>query len=275
MFVSMNGVTVGRVPWPEFAHLAQRTGYGGVDVNLARAMEEGLDSTRALLKELKLRSSALSLPVEFRKDEAAFRETLARLEPAAHFARDIGSPRMVTWIAASADVPKPELRRLYRERFRAVARVLARAGVRLGLEFLGPLHLRRSRPHEFIWRMDEMLEFARECGPNVGLLLDAWHWHHAGATPEDILKAGRQAIVHVHVADAPDLPPEEIRDSERLLPGEGVINWKGFFGALRRIGYRDAVSPEIFGRLKGKSPEEAARLALEATLDVMRRGGAA
>jgi sugar phosphate isomerase/epimerase len=275
MFVSMNAVTVGRVPWPEFAHLAQRTGYGGVDVNLARAMEEGLDSTRALLKELKLRSSALSLPVEFRKDEAAFRESLARLEPAAHFARGIGSPRMVTWIAASADVPKPELRKLYRERFQAVARVLARAGVRLGLEFLGPLHLRRSRPHEFIWRMDEMLEFARECGPNVGLLLDAWHWHHAGAAAEDILKAGRQAIVHVHVADAPALPPEEIRDNQRLLPGEGVINWKGFFGALRRIGYQDAVSPEIFGRLKDEPPEKAARLALEATLGVMRRGGVA
>ncbi len=275
MYVAMNSVTVGRVPWPEFAHLAHRTGYQGVDVNLARAMEEGLDSTRALLAELKLKPSVVSLPVEFRKDEEAFRQSLEKLAPAAQFARSIGAPRMVTWIEASSDTPKPELRERYRTRFRAIARILARHEVRLGLEFLGPLHLRRSRAHEFIWRMTEMLEFARECGPNVGLLLDSWHWHHAGASVSDILAAGKQAIVHVHVADAPDLPPEQIRDNQRLLPGEGVIDWKGFFGALRKIGYRDAVSPEIFGRLKDTPPEEAARMALEATLKVMRESGVA
>jgi len=275
MFVSMNAVTVGRVPWPEFAHLAHRVGYAGVDVNLGRAMEEGLDSTRALLAELKLRSSALPLPVEFRIDEEVFRETLAKLAPAAHFARGLGSPRMVTWIAASSQVPKQELRDLYLRRFRAIAAILADAGVRLGLEFLGPLHLRRSGPHEFIWRMDEMLGFARQCGSNVGLLLDAWHWHHAGATEGDIVAAGKQAIVHVHVADAPDLAPEQIRDNQRLLPGEGIVDWKGFFGALRKIGYQDAVSPEIFGRLAGQPPEQAARAALEATLQVMRGTGVA
>ena len=30
---------------------------------------------------------------------------------------------------------------------------------------------------------------AKECGPNVGLTLDAWHWYHAGGTVADILAA--------------------------------------------------------------------------------------
>jgi len=275
MYVSLNGVTTGPVPWPEFAHLAQRTGYGGVDVNLGRAMAEGLDSTRALLKELKLKPAVLSFPVDFRKDDAAFRDSFRKLEPAAQFARGIGCPRMVTWILPSADTPKPELRKIYKERFQTCSEILQRSGVRLGLEFVSPLHLRQRSPHEFIWRMDEMLEFARECGPNMGLLLDAWHWRHAGATPQDILAAGSKGIVHVHVADAPDLPPDKIRDNERLLPGEGMVDWSGFFGALKKIGYEDGVSPEIFGRLRGKAPEEAARAALEATLGVMRKAGVA
>jgi len=148
--------------------------------------------------------------------------------------------------------------------------------VRLGLEFVGPLQSRKRAPHEFIWRMDEMLAFARECGPNMGLLLDSWHWHHAGATPADILAAGKPGIVHVHLADAPKLPPEEIRDNERLIPGEGVIDWNGFFGALRKIGYEDGLSPEIFGRgLKDMPVEEAARLALKGSLEVMRKAGVA
>jgi sugar phosphate isomerase/epimerase len=154
--------------------------------------------------------------------------------------------------------------------------VLARSQVRLGLEFLGPLHIRKRFPNEFIWRMDEMLEFAKECGPNIGLLLDSWHWHHAGATPKDILAAGKSRIVHVHLADAPDLPPEKIVDNERLMPGDGVIDWNGFFGALQKIGYEDGLSPEIFGRfLKELTPEEAARRALNGSLAVMKKAGVA
>jgi len=275
MYVCLNGVTVqSRVKWPEFAHLAHRVGYGGVDPDTGRAMSEGADSTRALLKELKLKLSAFDFPVEFRKDDAAFQADLKKLEPVAQFARTIGAPRMLTWILSSTNTPKNEMRKILKDRFSAAAAILARSGVRLGLEFLGPLHIRQAAKYEFIWRMDEMTEFARECGPNVGLLLDSWHWHHAGATPEDIVAAGKDRIVHVHLADAPNLPPEKIRDNERLIPGEGVLNWKGFLGALKQIGYTDGMSPEIFGRgLKEKTPEEAARMALEGALKVMRDSG--
>ncbi|MBM3744748.1 MAG: sugar phosphate isomerase/epimerase [Acidobacteria bacterium] len=275
MYVSLNSATIqGRAPWPEFAHLAARVGYGGVDIVLGKAMGEGVDSTRALLAELKLKPAATGLPVEFRKDEATFQEGLKRLNEAGQFLKAIGCPRMATWIVASSDTPKAELRKLYKDRFTAISQVLRPTGVRVGLEFLGPLHLRSRGPHEFIWRMDEMLEFARECGPNMGLLLDSWHWHHAGATPADILAAGKSGIVHVHLAEAPKLPPEEIRDNERLIPGEGVIDWKGFLGALKKIGYEDGLSPEIFGRgLKDMTAEEAARLALKGSLEVLRQAG--
>ena len=82
--------------------------------------------------------------------------------------------------------------------------------------------------------MNEMLELAKDCGPNVGLLLDVCHWHHSGGTTQDIVTAGRERIVHVHFNDAPNLPPDQIRDNQRLLPGEGVINLTGFLQALQR-----------------------------------------
>ncbi len=275
MYVALNGTLVaGRVPWPEFARLAARLGFPGVDLNLSKCMEEGLDKSRQLLNELKLKPAVSGLPVEFRKDEAAFQADLQKLDAAARFAAALGCPRMGTWIMASSEVPKPELRKLYLERFRACAKVLADSGVRLGFEFLGPLHLRKRFPHEFIWRMNEMLEFAAECGPNAGLLLDSWHWYHAGASAQDIVAAGKARIVHVHVADSPALPPEKILDGERLMPGEGVIDFRAFFGALRKIGYVDGISPEIFGRgLKTMAPEDGARLGLETTSDVMRKAG--
>jgi sugar phosphate isomerase/epimerase len=168
---------------------------------------------------------------------------------------------MATWVLSSSDLPKDENRRLHKRRLSACAAVLKKANVRLGLEFLGPLHIRKAKPHEFIWKMPEMLAFARECGSNVGLLLDSWHWYHAGATLADIAKAGRDAIVHVHFNDSAKLAPEAVKDNERLMPGEGVINCVGFLKALHNIGYVDGASIEVFGRgLKDMPVEEAARL---------------
>ena len=71
------------------------------------------------------------------------------------------------------------------------------------------------------------------------------------------------------------MPPEDVRDNQRLMPGEGVIDLMGFFKALKAIGYEDGVSPEPLGRIpKEMSAEEGARLGLETTLAVMRKAGA-
>ena len=274
MYLSLNSTLTGRVPWPEFARLAARVGFPGVDVMLDAAMKAGAPATSALLDELKLRPAILGFPVEFRKDDATFDKDLARLDDAARFAAGIRCPRMMTWITSSSETPKPELRALFKKRFTAAAAILDRHGVRLGLEFLGPLHIRTRFPHEFIWRMNEMLEFARECGPNVGLALDSWHWYHAGATPDDIVAAGKSRIVHVHFNDSAKLPPEQVLDHERLMPGEGVIDLIAFLHALKTIGYADALSVEVFGRgLKDMKPEDAARLGLETGRRVMQKAG--
>ena len=277
MYISLNSTLVaGRVAWPEFARLAARVGFPGADLALTPAMKEGLEATKSLVGELNLKLPIAGFPVEFRKDDATFRRDLANLNEAAQFLVALGSPRMSTYIMPSSERPKAEQRKTYKERFQAAADILARSHVRLGLEFLGPLHLRKLYPYEFIWRMDEMLEFAKECGPNVGLLLDSWHWHHAGATVKDIVAAGRDNIVEVQVNDSPNLPPEKIVDSERLLPGEGVIDLTGFFRALKEIGYEDGVSPEVFGRgLKDMPPEKGAQMGLESTRTVMRKAGVA
>lgn len=273
MFVSLNGSLTRSMPWPDFARLAARLGYGGVDVNLGAARKEGAPATRALLKELKIKPGIVSLPVRIGvAEDAAFQEDMKGLGEAAAFAAEIGCPRMMTVLPPSSQTPKPEYRKIIKDRVVAIHEVLAASNVRLGLEFLGPLHFRTRNPHEFIWRMDEALEFSKECGPDIGLTLDAWHWHHAGATAADILGAGKSRIVHVHVSDARKQAPEEVRDNQRVMPGEGVIDLVTFFRSLQKIGYSDAVSPEPIGRVPPEMPpEEGARLGLETTRSAMIR----
>lgn len=275
MFVSLNSSLVGnKAPWPEFARLAARVGYGGADLSLGAAMKEGLEPTRDLISSLKLRLAFCSVPVNATRDEDTFRTGMGALPAAAKFAAAVGCPRMVAVISPSSPTPKEELRKTLLERYTAVGKVLADSNIRLGFEFLGPLHFRTRAPHEFIWRMNEMLQFAKECGPNVGLLLDAWHWYHAGATVADIIAAGKSRIVTIHVSDCPKMAPEDVRDNQRVMPGEGVIDLVGFFRALQQIGYEDGVSPEPIGRVPPEmSAEDGAKLGLQTTLAVMRKAG--
>jgi sugar phosphate isomerase/epimerase len=277
MYIALNPTltTGGKLSWPEFARLAAKLGCGGADV-MGSAQADGPEKTLALLNELKIKPAVIGFPVDFRKDDAAFDASFPKLEAASRFAAAIGCPRMQTWILSSTDTPKAELRAIYKRRFQKCAEVMAQHKVRLALEFLGPLHIRTARPYEFIYKMPEMLAFARECGPNVGVLLDSWHWHHSGGKVADILAAGKEGVVTVQVADAPALRPELIKDSERLMPGEGVIDWGAFFGALKKIGYDANVSPEVFGRgLKLMPAEEGARLGVEMTRATMKKAGVA
>jgi sugar phosphate isomerase/epimerase len=275
MYIALSWALVGnQAPWPEFARLAARVGFGGTDVNLGPAMKEGLDRTRDLLAELKLRASFCGFPVNVTGGEEAFRKDMAGLEAAAKFADAIGCNRMSAIMPPSSQTPKEELRKTLMARFSAAAKVLADHNVRLGFEFLGPLEFRTRAPHEFIWRMKETLEFAEECGPNVGLILDAWHWYHAGATVDDIAAAGKSRIVAIHVSDSAKMPPADVRDNRRLLPGEGVIDLVGFFRALQKTGYQDGVSPEPIGRFPADMPAaESAKMGLDSTLAVMRKAG--
>jgi len=70
--------------------------------------------------------------------------------------------------------------------------------------------------------------------------------------------------------------PEDVKDNQRLLPGEGVIDLIGFFQALKQVGYEDGISPEALGRIPADTPpEEGARMGLEASLKIMHKAGVA
>jgi sugar phosphate isomerase/epimerase len=296
MFISLNGAVAPRMgPWPETARLAARLGYGGIDSSLATLKTAGLEASQALYRELNIRPTIVGLPMTgqqaYAADEAAFKALLPQLAEDAAFTAAVGCHDMMLVLSPSSPQPKDERRRLVRDRLAIVGEVLQKSNVRLGLEFLGPLCMRMGScgggragaaapatppapPTPFIWTLPETLVLAKECGPNVGVVLDAWHWHHSGGTVAEILATERSRIVHVHISDARAMPPDEVRDNMRLMPGEGIINLTGFLRALAKIGYDGGVAPEPLGRIPmDMSGEDAAKLAFETTRDVMQKAG--
>jgi sugar phosphate isomerase/epimerase len=302
MFISLPPWAVARnVGWPEQARLAARVGYAGIDWAFGPARAAGVDATRALFAELNIRATIVNLPMQgpLGGDEAAFKAQLPKLAEDAAFCAAIGCRSLQLVLPATTGGPTKEERwKVVRDRLAAISEVLVKHDVRLGLEFLGPLVFRtrvggggRGRgggtpvdpnappppppapPVPFVWTLAEAVKLGTESGPNVGVTLDAWHWYHSGGTVADILATPASRIIHVHVSDARQMPPEEVQDNMRLLPGEGIIDLVGFFKALRQIGYQGGVAPETIGpRIPDDmAPEQSARLALEMTAAVMKK----
>src|SRR5688572_1763171 len=66
MYVSLNGSLVNKpnqsLPWPDFVRLAGKLGYGGVDVSLGAARKDGVEATKALLADAKVKPGITNLP---------------------------------------------------------------------------------------------------------------------------------------------------------------------------------------------------------------------
>jgi 2-keto-myo-inositol isomerase len=83
--------------------------------------------------------------------------------------------------------------------------------------------------------------------PSVGMVVDCFHFHSLGSNVEDLKSADANKIFVVHINDADDLPRGALKeDRHRLFPGDGVINLDEILKALRKIGYHDTASVELF-----------------------------
>ncbi len=258
---------------------AKKGGFEGVEFDVreaaTRVEERGADEVKQLFADARIRPAGWGLPTDWRTSEENWRNGLGELPRLAQAAAAIGASRTSTWILPSSDErPFEENRRFHIERFTPIARILADNGCRLGLEFVGPKTSRDKGRYPFIYRMPEMLEMGAKIGPNVGLLLDCWHWYTSHGTLEELHALRPEQVVYVHVNDAPaGIPVDEQLDNVRALPGEtGVVDIAGFLGALEAIGYDGPVVPEPFKKELGTLPSDDARLeAVGAAMDAIFR----
>ncbi len=256
----------------ELLEAAKRNGFLGVEISPAKIVASGEQFVRNSFESRGMLPAGWGLPTDWRSTEDNWKKGLEALPDQASAAASIGCTRTFTWIMpGSNDRETAENRRFHIERFKPIAAILAGNGCSLGLEFIGPKTLRDTLKHPFVYRMQDMLELAREIGPNVGLLLDCWHWYTSGGTVEDISKLKADDVVYAHVNDAPlGLHVDQQVDSRRELPGQtGVIDIAGFLRALRGIGYEGPVVPEPFKNELNDLPSDEARL--QAVASAMRK----
>lgn len=233
--------------------LAVRHGFGGIepDVTYLRSLDDDrLADLRRRLDEHGLRWGNTGVPVDLNAGAADFARQLADLEEFAGVLRKAGVTRAGTWIRPMSD--GLTYRRNFArhvERIALVDEILSAAGIRFGLEYVGPKTFWSTERYPFVHTLAEVRELIAAVGsPNVGVVLDSFHWYTSGETPEDLLTLSDADVVAVDVNDAPTgLARDEQQDQARMLPGAtGVIDLSGFVDALRRIGYSGPVKVEPF-----------------------------
>lgn len=249
----------------EAIELAHRYGFESVAPSpgfLAKLSPDELQRLRAEMKGKGLGWGAAGLPVNFRADDAAFSAGMKALPEFAASLERAGANRIGTWLAPShATLSYQANFRQHVQRLGEIAKVLADHGQRLGIEYVGPKTSWAAGRYPFVHTMAQARELLAEIKqPNLGLMLDSWHWYTAHETEADLLALSGHDVIACHLNDAPaGVPVDEQRDNKRDLPcATGVIDVKTFLGALIKIGYDGPICAEPFRKDLGAMPRDEA-----------------
>jgi len=254
---------------------AVKFGFDGIAPNASEFEDRSSSEIREWVDAMKskgVRYGAAGLSVEFRRDEGSFLRGMGNLPKEASILQQLGVTRAATWIMPGhGELTYLENFEQHKTRLREAARVLNDHGLRLGLEFVGPRTSRARNRFPFICAQRDMMELVDAIGtPNVGLLMDSWHWYTSHGTVEELLTLSNKDIVHVHVNDAPaGVPVDQQVDNRRALPvTTRVIDMKGFINALVRIGYDGPIECEPFDQQLRQMDSDTA---LQKTSDALKR----
>jgi 2-keto-myo-inositol isomerase len=234
----LNGATIMTSTTPRQLEVARALGYAGIEARGERLLvdRQELASTADAVREgevWSLNGVRIGLTPEGDLERSALDAGLdARLE----ICRAIGASYLLAVPPRQEGLDLATATHGIREGLAVARDRAARDGVRIAFEFLGFFDCPIGSP--------EAAGVAVDGIDDVDLVLDSCHWHASGGGSLDAFPVERLAMVHLN--DAPDKPPREIEDADRVLPGEGVIRLRDLVGALGARGYAGSWSLETF-----------------------------
>jgi 2-keto-myo-inositol isomerase len=256
----LNTSTIRPAPLVDKIHAAARAGF--------RAIEPWNDDVDAYLKgggtmealKALLRDQGLSVPSMIAimgwigcpdaERDARRAEAIRRIEQAAA----LGAPHIV----ASPPGGMVDVDRAARD-YKEVLQLGKERGIRPSMEFLGFV--------EQINNINAAWEIVRRAGdPDGTIVIDWFHMVRGQAsTLDDLRRIPADKISIVHLDDVPYQKPfSEMNDGDRVYPGDGDIPLDEMFGVLKEIGYRGAVSLELFNaQYWAQDPYEVVRTGFE------------
>jgi sugar phosphate isomerase/epimerase len=131
-------------------------------------------------------------------------------------------------------------------------------GVKPAFEYLGFV--------EDINTIDDAIDIIQRSGhPDATVVVDPFHCWRGGGPVASLSKLNGSQIAISHFNDSPAVPAASVQeDSDRVMPGDGVVDLKFYCDQLASTGYNGYLSLELFREdLWAKDPLEVAKLGIE------------
>jgi len=202
-----------------------------------------LDDLKALLAETGIEVLSINTleHITWRSDDdyQAIKEECAKLS---EISAAIGCPYVLSVPGALRQGPKSE-QEIIDESVRVLnelADIADPHGVKIGFEFLGEAG-NSVQTLDLGSRIVDLV--GRE---SVGNVIDTYHFYAGGSSFDALENLDPAKLFIFHINGAEDLPKDQLNDSKRLYPGEGILPIAEMKAILDKIGYDGPASVEIF-----------------------------
>jgi sugar phosphate isomerase/epimerase len=150
-----------------------------------------------------------------------------------------------------------------REKLALLVEAAASVGAQVCVEFL---------PWSAIPDLATAWSLVEPLGPGAGILVDTWHWQRqpGGPNPDLLATIPPERLGYVQLCDtAPVASGDPLTEAmtNRLLPGEGTVDFGALLGQLSSMGATPWVATEIF------NPTMVTAQGVAATASAMRAAG--
>lgn len=248
-----------------------KAGFDSIELwsgDLSRYEKDGksLDDLRKLLADSGLSVPNVigiwnSMPV----DEAEKAKRYEQLKPQLAQAAKVGAKH----IAAVPGPDRPDIDVLWAaKRYRELLELGKQFGITVAMEFLGPLR--------GIHTLGQAAAIAIEAdSPDARILSDTFHVYRGGSSFAGVRHLAGSLYALWHFNDVPPEPPrEKLRDSDRILPGDGILPLPQLLKDLWASGFRGPLSIELFNQeLHKKDPHEVAQLCMDKMKALIAKSG--
>ncbi|MCM3413184.1 2-keto-myo-inositol isomerase [Metabacillus litoralis] len=228
--------------------------------------DQSIDELANYFRSNHIKPLALNALVFFNnRDEAGYKETIAEFKNMLEVAGKIGAQYVVAVpLVTENKILKTEIKDSCVDVLTELSDLAEPYGVKIALEFVGHP---QCTVNTFGQAYDIVQAVDRE---NVGLVLDAFHFHAMGSNLDDLKNADGSKIFIFHIDDTEDFPIGFLTDEDRVWPGLGAIDLDSIITVLKEKGYNGPASVEIFRpEYYQLGAEEAIKTAKETTLEVL------
>jgi 4-hydroxyphenylpyruvate dioxygenase len=260
--LAINTVSIKQAAFEEAVAAVAAAGFRHVEFRLSLVkewLEDGhtVKQARHLLNELQLTSiGGFERAVECFAEPAAVRASLDFHLQNAALIHALGGGTMVVG-TDGPDTPGLDALDTVARTFQKLARSIEGLNVNVALEFnWGPLVKSLN---------SAVLVCEKVNHPQLGVLFDPAHYYTTTTKFDDINDRSGRWINHVHLNDMANKPGDLSNcNSDRVLPGDGILDLPALIGALESNGYHGYFSMELFNEGLWQLPaHEAARLTYE------------